>query len=102
MRRLLRERFVHNRDRMVAADVLTEHLCIHWRERAARFAQHLIDGVFAINTGNWRWVAGAGTDTRPNRRLSPERQALPFDSVGAYPRRHVPEFGTPDNQLPPA
>ena len=67
------------------------------REGAARFPRHLVDGVFANNTGNWQWVAGTGTHTRPNRRLSPERS---FDPGGAHARPHVPELGTPANQLP--
>jgi deoxyribodipyrimidine photolyase len=69
------------------------------REGAGRFAQQLIDGVFANKTGNWQWVAGIGTHTRRNGRLSPERQARPFDSDDVHAGPHVPEFGTPDNQV---
>ena len=87
---------MHNRARMVSADFLSKHLSIHWRNGAAHFAQPLVDGGFAHNTGNWPWVAGTGTDTR----LSPERQARRFDPDGAFARRHVPEFGTPGHQLP--
>jgi deoxyribodipyrimidine photolyase len=54
MRQLLRERFMHNRDRMVG-DFFTKHLSIHRHEDVARFAQHLVDGVFANNTGDWQW-----------------------------------------------
>jgi deoxyribodipyrimidine photo-lyase len=81
---------------MVWADFLRKHLSIHWRDGTARLAQPLVDGGFANNTGNWPWVAGAGTDTR----LSPERQARRSDPDGALARRHVPEFGTADHQLP--
>jgi deoxyribodipyrimidine photo-lyase len=99
MRQLLREGFMHNRARMVAADFLTKHLAVDWREGAAHFAQHLVDADLANNTGNWQWTAGTGTDPRPGRRLSPERQARRFDPEGAYARRYVPELGTPDYQL---
>ena len=43
---------------------------------------------------NWQWVAGTGTDTRPNRVLNPVRQALRFDPDGAYVRRYVPELAS--------
>jgi deoxyribodipyrimidine photo-lyase len=51
-----------------------------------------VDGDIANNAGNWQWVAGTGNDTRPNRRLSPRRQARRFDPDGDYVRRHVPEL----------
>jgi deoxyribodipyrimidine photo-lyase len=100
MRRLLRERFVHNRDRMVAAAFFTAHLCVAWRERAARFVQRLVDGVVAIT----RATGGGSPAPAPTRVrtgvCAPERQTRPFDSDGAYAGGHVPEFSTPDNQLP--
>ena len=52
------------------------------------------------NTGNWQWVAGTGTDSRPNRRLSPTRQAQRFDPDGIYARRYLPEVGTPEYPEP--
>jgi deoxyribodipyrimidine photo-lyase len=37
-------------------------------------------------------IAGTGTDTRPNRILSPLRQAEKLDPHGDYVRRYVPEL----------
>ena len=52
----------------------------------------LADGDIASNYGNWQWSAGAGNDTRPNRVLSPLRQARRFDAGGDYVRRYVSEL----------
>ena len=102
MRQLLREGFMHNRARLVAGSFLTKHLGIDWRRGAEHFFAHLVDGDVANNTANWQWVAGTGTDTRPYRRLSPQRQAERFDPDGVYVRRYVAEYGTPDYPEPMA
>ena len=100
MRQLLLEGFMHNRARLVAGSFLTKHLGIDWRVGAAHFFAHLVDGDVANNSGNWQWVAGTGTDSRPYRRLSPQRQAARFDPDGVYARRYIPELGTPDYPEP--
>ena len=100
MRQLLREGFMHNRARLVVGSFLTKHLGIDWRRGADHFFAQLVDGDVANNTANWQWVAGTGTDSRPNRRLSPQRQAERFDSDGVYVRRYVPEHETPDYPEP--
>ena len=102
MRQLLAEGFMHNRARLVTGSFLTKHLGIDWRRGAEHFFEHLVDGDVANNTGNWQWVAGTGTDSRPYRRLSPQRQAERFDPDGVYVRRYVPEMGTPDYPEPMA
>jgi deoxyribodipyrimidine photo-lyase len=102
MRQLWREGFMHNRARLVTGSFLTKHLGIDWRRGAEHFFELLVDGDVANNTGNWQWVAGTGTDSRPNRRLSPERQAERFDPDGVYLRRYIPELGTPDYPAPMA
>ena len=100
MRQLVREGFMHNRARLVTGSFLTKHLGIDWRRGAEHFFEHLVDGDVANNTGNWQWVAGTGTDSRPYRRLSPQRQADRFDPDGSYVVRYVPELGTPDYPEP--
>lgn len=100
MRQLLREGFMHNRARLVAGSFLTKHLSIDWREGAAHFYAHLVDGDVANNAGNWQWVAGTGTDTRPNRMLNPIRQQHALDPEGIYVRRYVPELGTAEYPEP--
>jgi deoxyribodipyrimidine photo-lyase len=103
MRQLAAEGWMHNRVRMLAASLLVKNLGVDWRAGAAHFSQLLVDGDPASNAGNWQWVAGTGTDTRPNRVFNPIRQARRFDPDGAYVRRYVPELaglGAPEIHEP--
>lgn len=93
MRQLAVEGWMHNRVRMLAASLLVKNLGIDWRVGLGHFSKLLVDGDPASNAGNWQWVAGTGTDTRPNRVFNPIRQAHRFDPDGAYVRRYVPELG---------
>jgi deoxyribodipyrimidine photo-lyase len=92
MRQLLQEGWMHNRGRLVVGSFLTKTLYLDWRDGAQHFLHHLVDGDIANNQLNWQWVAGTGTDSRPNRVLSPLRQAERFDPEGDYVRRYVPEL----------
>jgi len=96
MRQLRREGFMHNRARMITASFLTRNLGLDWRHGLHHFHRLLIDGDLADNAGNWQWVAGTGNDTRPNRVLSPLRQAARFDPDGDYVRRYLPELAALD------
>ncbi|HEY7793775.1 MAG TPA: deoxyribodipyrimidine photo-lyase [Gaiellaceae bacterium] len=91
MRQLLREGWMHNRARLVVGSFLTKHLGLDWRHGAAHFSAHLVDGDVANNALNWQWVAGTGADTRPYRKLSPQRQAERHDAEGIYVRRYLRE-----------
>ena len=93
MRQLRAEGWMHNRARLLAASYLVKHLNVDWRLGAAHFSELLVDGDPASNSGNWQWVAGTGTSTRPNRVFNPIAQARRFDPDGAYVRRYVPELG---------
>jgi deoxyribodipyrimidine photo-lyase len=92
MRQLAAEGWVHNRVRMLVASFLVKRLGVDWRAGAAHFSSLLVDGDPASNAGNWQWVAGTGTDTRPGRVFNPLRQAHRFDPEGAYVRRYVSEL----------
>lgn len=92
MRQLAAEGWMHNRGRLLTASFLTKTLYADWRTGAAHFLRLLVDGDVANNQLNWQWVAGTGTDTRPNRVLNPLAQAARFDPDGAYVRRWVPEL----------
>lgn len=92
MRELSATGWMHNRARLVTGSFLTKTLYIDWRHGARHFLNHLVDGDLANNNLNWQWVAGTGTDTRPNRVLNPLRQAERYDPVGRYVRRWVPEL----------
>lgn len=90
MSQLLREGWMHNRARMITASYLTKTLGLDWRAGAEWFAEHLVDADIANNYGNWQWVAGTGTDTKPYRRFSPSRQAERFDPDRKYIERYRP------------
>lgn len=92
MRQLAHEGWMHNRGRLLTASFLTKTLYVDWRVGAAHFLDLLVDGDIANNQLNWQWVAGTGTDTRPNRVLNPLAQARRYDPRGEYVRRWVPEL----------
>ena len=92
MRQLMHEGWMHNRGRLLTASLLTKTLYIDWRVGARHFLELLVDGDLANNQLNWQWMAGTGTDTRPNRVLNPVAQARRHDPDGAYVRRWVPEL----------
>ncbi|WP_424215066.1 cryptochrome/photolyase family protein [Streptomyces sp. BI20] len=92
MRQLAHEGWMHNRGRLVTAGFLAKTLYVDWRIGARHFLDLLVDGDVANNQMNWQWVAGTGTDTRPNRVLNPIRQAHRYDPDGDYVRRWVPEL----------
>ncbi|MFI2760399.1 cryptochrome/photolyase family protein [Streptomyces echinatus] len=92
MRQLLHEGWMHNRARLLTASFLAKTLYVDWRIGARHFLELLVDGDLANNQLNWQWVAGTGTDTRPNRVLNPVTQARRHDPDGAYVRRWVPEL----------
>ncbi|MFB7740899.1 cryptochrome/photolyase family protein [Streptomyces sp. NPDC056132] len=92
MRQLAEEGWMHNRGRLLTASFLTKTLYVDWRIGARHFLDLLVDGDIANNQLNWQWMAGTGTDTRPNRVLNPVIQAKRYDPDGDYVRRWVPEL----------
>ncbi len=98
MRQLAHEGWMHNRARLLVASFLVKTLYVDWRTGARHFLDLLVDGDVANNQLNWQWVAGTGTDTRPNRVLNPLSQARRFDPHGDYVRRWVPELASVDGR----
>lgn len=92
MRQLQHEGWMHNRGRLLTASFLAKTLYVDWRVGARHFLDLLVDGDIPNNQLNWQWVAGTGTDTRPNRVLNPVVQGRRYDPHGEYVRRWVPEL----------
>ncbi|MEV0208977.1 deoxyribodipyrimidine photo-lyase [Streptomyces sp. NPDC050788] len=99
MRQLRHEGWMHNRGRLLTASFLTKTLYVDWREGARHFLEFLVDGDIANNQMNWQWMAGTGTDSRPNRVLNPVTQGKRYDPDGAYVRRWVPELAEVEGPL---
>ncbi|CAL9325169.1 cryptochrome/photolyase family protein [Streptomyces sp. SudanB182_2057] len=99
MRQLRVEGWMHNRARLLTAGFLTKTLYVDWRIGAAHFLHWLVDGDLASNQLNWQWMAGTGTDTRPNRVLNPVTQGKRYDPRGAYIRRWLPELADVEGAL---
>lgn len=92
-RQLLREGYVQNRARMIAASFCTKHLLLPYGWGEAHYMKYLTDGDWAVNNGNWQWSAGCGCDAQPYFRVfNPITQGPKFDPAGDYVRRYVPEL----------
>ncbi|MGI5499153.1 cryptochrome/photolyase family protein [Lentzea sp. CA-135723] len=96
MRQLAQEGWMHNRARLITASFLCKTLYLDWRRGARHFVDLLVDCDLANNQMNWQWVAGTGTDTRPNRVHNPLAQAKRYDSEGTYVKRYLPELSDVD------
>lgn len=94
MRQLRDEGWMHNRARLITASFLAKTLYVDWRVGARHFMAWLVDGDVANNQLNWQWVAGTGTDSRPNRVLNPLAQAHRYDADGDYVRRYLPQLAS--------
>ena len=100
MRQLRQEGWMHNRARLVTGSFLTKHLYIDWRVGARHFFDYLVDGDMANNCLNWQWIAGTGTDSRPNRMLNPTLQQERYDPDFRYVKKYVEEYGTDSYPAP--
>lgn len=76
--------FISNRGRQNVANYLCNNLQLDWRYGAAYFEQQLIDYDVSSNWGNWAYVAGAGSDPRPNRYFNIDKQAEDYDNNKLY------------------
>ena len=85
MRELAATGFMSNRGRQNAASYLIHDLRQDWRWGAAWFEHQLIDHDPASNWGNWKYIAGTGTDVRDTA-FDVAQQAKRYDPQGSYVR----------------
>ena len=85
MRELAATGFMSNRGRQNVASYLIHDLHQDWRWGAAWFEHQLIDHDAASNWGNWKYIAGTGTDVRDTA-FDVAQQARRYDSQGSYVR----------------
>lgn len=92
-RQLIREGYVHNRARMIAASFLSKDLLLDFRLGEAHYLKYLVDGDLALNDLGWQWASGTGCDAQPYYRIfNPITQGKKFDPLGDYVRTYVPEL----------
>jgi len=77
--------FMSNRGRQNVASYLIHDLRQDWRWGAAWFEHQLIDYDAASNWGNWKYIAGTGTDVRDTA-FDVAQQAKRYDPRGQYVR----------------
>jgi deoxyribodipyrimidine photo-lyase len=85
MRELDATGFMSNRGRQNVASYLIHDLHQDWRWGAAWFEHQLIDHDPALNWGNWKYIAGTGTDVRDTA-FDVAQQAKRYDPQGKYVR----------------
>jgi deoxyribodipyrimidine photo-lyase len=85
MRELEATGFMSNRGRQNVASYLIHDLHQDWRWGAAWFEHQLIDHDPALNWGNWKYLAGTGTDVRDTA-FDVAQQARRYDPQGKYVR----------------
>lgn len=94
MRQLIGENWVHNRVRMLVANIATKYLLLDWRECLKYFYQNLVDADIFSNTAGWQWGSGIGVDSTPYFRapFNPFIQSKKFDKDAEYIKRWIPEL----------
>ena len=94
MRQMNETGYMHNRVRMVVANVLVKHMLINWKKGETYLAQKLVDYDPAQNVGNWQWNASTGVDRfayGPFRPFNPF-QSNKYDKDAEYIKKWVPEL----------
>jgi deoxyribodipyrimidine photo-lyase len=90
MRELAATGFMSNRGRQNVASYLIHDLHQDWRWGAAWFEHQLVDHDPALNWGNWKYIAGTGTDVRDTA-FDVAQQARRYDPQGKYVRTWLRE-----------
>ncbi|XP_050537923.1 cryptochrome-1 [Daktulosphaira vitifoliae] len=103
MRQLLQEGWIHHVVRNSVACFLTRgDLWISWTEGFKHFIKFLLDGDWAVCSGNWIWVSSSTFEQILDCPLCvcPVSYGKRLDPTGEYVRRYVPELRKlPDKYL---
>jgi len=100
MRQLVSTGWLHHLGRHAVACFLTRgDLYLSWTHGRDFFDKHLLDGDWAVNNGNWLWLAGVAPFSMPFFRVySPippvtgKQSALNAEQTGDFVRFWVPEL----------
>eukprot|EP00178_Gracilaria_changii_P013130 TRINITY_DN369_c0_g1_i2.p1 TRINITY_DN369_c0_g1~~TRINITY_DN369_c0_g1_i2.p1 ORF type:complete len:1346 (-),score=140.19 TRINITY_DN369_c0_g1_i2:1962-5999(-) len=96
MRQLIREGWLHNRMRFLAASFFCKYLLLPWPVGAAHMVRTLVDGDEACNSLGWQWTAGCNSDSFPFSTLvnplSLHTHTRSRARAADYVRKYVPEL----------
>ena len=92
MRQLNKTGFMHNRLRMITANVLTKLLLIDWKWGEKYFATKLIDYDSIQNSSGWQWTCCGIDPAQPYRIFSPQLQNIKFDKECKFIKKYIPEL----------
>jgi len=90
--------FMHNRLRMICANILTKLLLIPWNWGEKYFAQKLIDYDSIQNSAGWQWTCCGIDPQQVFRIFSPELQSKKFDKDCIFIKKYIPELQNIDNK----
>lgn len=105
MRQLRTTGFIHHLGRHAVACFLTRgDLWQHWTRGRDVFDELLLDADWAVNNGNWLWLAGVAPFSAPYFRVYDPcpgpRSSLNAEQTGEFVRHFVPELrGMPDQYI---
>ena len=92
MRQLNLTGFMHNRLRMITANILTKLLLIDWKWGEKYFATKLIDYDSIQNSSGWQWTCCGIDPAQPYRIFSPELQNMKYDKECKFIKKYIPEL----------
>lgn len=92
MKELTATGWMSNRSRQIVASYLINDLELNWLMGAEWFESWLVDYDPCSNYGNWAYLAGVGSDTRPDRYFNILSQARRYDPEGSYVKHWLPEL----------
>ena len=95
MRQLRQEGWIHHTVRNAVAVFLTRgDLWLNWELGHQHFLDHLVDGDWAVNAGNWMWLSSSAFDRLLDCSLCihPVDFGRRLEPSGDYIRRYIPEL----------
>lgn len=92
MKELNQTGFMSNRGRQNVASFLVNDLKVNWLMGAEYFESCLIDYDPCSNYGNWNYIAGVGSDPRPDRYFNIYSQAKRYDPHGEFVKSWLPQL----------
>jgi len=92
MKELNKTGWMSNRGRQNVASYLINDLKVDWRMGAEYMESLLLDYDPCSNWGNWQYIAGVGSDPRPDRYFNPKTQAKKYDPEANYIKTWLTEL----------